>query len=146
MQIQVKPKEEKKPYLPEEASVKVSEHADNFIYNLKKQIKKISSQIDRPPVIVCPCDAQVFGHWWYEGPQFLEKVIRNIYKDEMDIIPVSADSYLEQYPDNQKLTLSFSSWGNNGYAGVWLNGSNDWIYRHIHSLIEKMGGTCKKIP
>ena len=141
-----KPKEEKKPYSPDDARIKIEEHAENFIYNLKKQIKKISSHIDRPPVVVCPVDAQVFGHWWYEGPLWLEKVIRTVHGEDIGIEPVTAESYLEKYPENQKLDLSFSSWGNNGYARVWLNGSNDWIYRHLHSLVDKMAELVRRFP
>jgi 1,4-alpha-glucan branching enzyme len=31
-----------------------------------------------------------------------------------------------------------SSWGWKGYSEVWLEGSNDWIYRHIHKAQERM--------
>ena len=31
-----------------------------------------------------------------------------------------------------------SSWGDKGYYEVWLNGSNDWIYRHLHAAERRM--------
>jgi 1,4-alpha-glucan branching enzyme len=31
-----------------------------------------------------------------------------------------------------------SSWGHKGYCEVWLNNSNDYIYRHLHKAVERM--------
>ncbi len=141
-----KPKEEKKPYDLAEAEIKINEHAENFIYNQLKHIKKLSRHMDRPPVITCLCDAQIFGHWWYEGTSWLEKVLRLAAKKGDEIKTVSAEDYIEKWPASQKHDLSFSSWGNNGYARIWCSGSNDWIYRHIHTVIEKMAELVKRFP
>ena len=46
--------------------------------------------------------------------------------------------YLREYPVNQVSTPSMSSWGYKGYSEVWLEGSNDWIYRHLHSCADRM--------
>ncbi|MCM8763723.1 MAG: DUF1957 domain-containing protein, partial [Candidatus Omnitrophica bacterium] len=51
--------------------------------------------------------------------------------------------YLEIYPKNQVLTPSMSSWGWKGYSEVWLEGSNDWIYRHLHKAAERMAELAK---
>ena len=37
-----------------------------------------------------------------------------------------------------------SSWGNRGYAEVWLDGSNDWVYRHLHKAAERMSKLAEK--
>lgn len=141
-----KPKEEKKPYDPAEAAAKVNEHAENFIYNLMKHIKKLSRHMDRPPVINCLLDAQILGHWWHEGPLWLEKVLRLAAEKKDKLSVISADEYLELHPENEKHKLSFSSWGNNGYARIWCSGSNDWVYRHVHTLIEKMAELVQRFP
>ncbi|MFP4267105.1 MAG: 1,4-alpha-glucan branching protein domain-containing protein [Spirochaetaceae bacterium] len=64
--------------------------------------------------------------------------------EDLDLITPS--EYLKQYPSAQKGTPSFSSWGNKGYAEVWLSGKNDWIYRHIHKAIERMVELVDRYP
>ena len=43
--------------------------------------------------------------------------------------------YLERHPNLQSSQPTMSSWGYKGYAEVWLEGSNDWIYRHLHEAL-----------
>ena len=135
----------KKVYDPEKAKAVVKEHAENYIYNLKKRVKKLLRYTDRPPVIVCPYDVQVFGHWWLEGIEWLENVMR-ILSDDMDLSLIHPDEYLYSFKTQEKISLSFSSCGNGGYSGDLLNGSNDWIYRHIFGITDKMTELANRFP
>ena len=54
--------------------------------------------------------------------------------------------YLAAYPENQTTQPAFASWGDKGYGQVWLDGSNDWIYRHTHKLIERMQELVERFP
>jgi 1,4-alpha-glucan branching enzyme len=94
--------------------------------------------MDRRPIVVAPYDAELFGHWWFEGPQWIEFLVRKIAagKDALGLITPS--DYLAKYPVNQVCTPSMSSWGYKGYSEHWLDGSNDWLYRHLHHAIENM--------
>ena len=129
---------DKQPYDPHRAWEKAAEHAGNFMFNREKQVEFLSSRLDRKPVIVSPYDAELFGHWWFEGPQFLEHLIRKIHYDSKTIKMITAPEYLREYRKNQVLTPSFSSWGYKGYSEVWLDGGNDWIYRHLHEASWRM--------
>jgi 1,4-alpha-glucan branching enzyme len=91
--------------------------------------------MDRKPLIVSPYDTELFGHWWFEGPDFLLNVFREINRSDV-IKPITPSEYLNEYPTNQILDLNPSSWGDKGYYEVWLNGENDWIYRHILNMGE----------
>ena len=137
--------DKKRPYDPEKANAKVKEHAENFVYNRKKQLKKFEGLMDRPPYIIAPFDAELFGHWWFEGIQWLEQVIRQVHKCE-SISLKTAQDYQKKYKAAQHGRPSFSSWGNEGYADVWLDGKNDWIYRHIHKAIERMSELVARYP
>ena len=136
----------KRPYQPEVATRKAEEHAENFLYNRQKQIDKLSRIMDRPPMITSPFDAELFGHWWFEGPQWLEFLLRKLNQSLVDIELITPSDYLKVFSDNQYATPSFSSWGNKGYAEVWLDGSNDWVYRHTHKLIERMRELVQRYP
>jgi 1,4-alpha-glucan branching enzyme len=130
--------EKKEPYVREAALRKAEIHAGNFMFNREKQIEYLASLMDRPPIIVAPYDAELFGHWWYEGPEWLDFLIRKIAKEQKIYTTCTASDYLAEHPKNQICTPSFSSWGYKGYSEVWLDGSNDWIYKHLNKISERM--------
>jgi 1,4-alpha-glucan branching enzyme len=122
----------KEPYVPSWAREKAALHAGNFMFNRELQTKYLNTLMDRPPIIVAPYDAELFGHWWYEGPQWLEYLIRKIAYDQDTLELITPSDYLERFPGNQVARPCTSSWGNKGYHEVWLCQANDWIYRHLH--------------
>ncbi|MDN3513665.1 MAG: DUF1957 domain-containing protein [Candidatus Brocadia sp.] len=128
----------KEPYLPDKALDKAAEHAGNFMFNREKQVEYLSTVMDRKPIVVAPYDAELFGHWWFEGPDWINFLFRKIAFDQKAISLITPMEYLEMYPVNQVSTPSLSSWGYKGYNEYWLNGSNDWIYRHLHKAAERM--------
>jgi len=130
--------DEKEPYDPHRAMEKAAEHAGNFMFNREKQVEFLHGFMNRRPIIVSPYDAELYGHWWFEGPDWLNFLIRKIHFDQKTIKLITPSEYLKIYPRNQVLTPSFSSWGWKGYSEVWLEGSNDWIYRHLHKTVERM--------
>jgi len=134
----------KEPYVPEWALDKAASHASNFMFNREKQIDYLSSIFDRKPIIVAPYDAELFGHWWFEGVQWLNFLIRKTRYDQNTFQLTTPSRYLSLYPKNQVITPAPSSWGWKGYYEVWLNGSNDWIYPHLHRAQEKMVEAVKQ--
>jgi len=137
---------EKHPYIERDAREAAASNAGNFMFNRQKQAEWLSRFMDRPPIIVSPYDAELFGHWWYEGPMFLDYLFRKIHYDQKDICCITPTEYLERHPTNQIATPSLSSWGYKGYCEVWLEGSNDWIYRHLHKGGERMIELANRFP
>ncbi len=132
------PNNDKSPYVPDWARDKAGEHAANFMFNRQRQIEYLFDWMQKKPIIVSPYDAELFGHWWFEGPMWLEFLIRKIYFDQDTIRLITPSEYLAENPRNQVLTPSMSSWGWKGYNEVWLQGTNDWIYRHLHQASDEM--------
>ena len=92
------PGNHKEPYNPRRALDKAAEHAGNFMFNREKQVEYLASKMDRRPIIVAPYDAELFGHWWFEGPAWLDFLIRKIAYDQ-DVIKLTTPSrYLTEYP------------------------------------------------
>ena len=135
--------EEKQPYIPNKASEKATEHAGNFMFNREKQIEYLYGLLHKKPIIVSPYDTELFGHWWYEGPLWLDFLIRKICFDQKTIRLITPSEYLADNPRNQIVTPSLSSWGWKGYNEMWLQGPNDWIYRHLHTASERMTELAK---
>ncbi len=119
-------------YQPEQALAKVRLHALDFIRRRQRQLEALSHEMNRMPIIIAPYDAELFGHWWFEGPQWLENVLRLAAENRHALQLVTCGEYLEQYPRQQQAVPSASSWGQDGYSSYWINESNNWIYPLIH--------------
>ncbi|MCY3023944.1 MAG: DUF1957 domain-containing protein [Planctomycetota bacterium] len=129
---------DKQPYAPRKATAKAASHAGNFMFNRQHQAKWLRKVLGTEPCIVAPYDAELFGHWWFEGPQFLNFLLRKIAYDQDELGLTTPSRFLEKFRRHQVLEPSASSWGDKGYYEVWLNGSNDWIYRHLHAAELRM--------
>ena len=139
--------DQKLPYDPAAARRRAGEHARNFMFNRERQIEYLASRMGgRKPVVVAPYDAELYGHWWFEGPQFLDSLIRGVARDQRTFQLVSPSDDLREQPENQVATPPLSSWGSGGYAHMWLDGSNDWIYRHLHNCARHMVALARDFP
>ncbi len=134
------PTDQKEPYNEEAALHKTRLHARHFVNSRKEQSSSLQEMMGRPPIITCPYDAELYGHWWYEGPEFLKAVFYETAARNFPIEPVTPIGFLERHPDNPNATPSLSSWGHKGYCEYWLEECNDWIYRHLHKAAERMTG------
>jgi 1,4-alpha-glucan branching enzyme len=137
---------EKEPYVPEWAQERAAMHAGNFRNNRQAQAAHLSHTLGRPPIIVAPYDAELFGHWWFEGPHFLYYLFQQLHYDQNQIQPISPIDYLEMYPNNQQQTPSASSWGAEGYNRVWINRQTDWMYLHQQVAESRMVEMAERHP
>jgi len=128
----------KEIYNPKKAQIKAHKHAQDFINKCQQQITALNISMDRPPIIVAPYDAELFGHWWFEGPQWLEWVLRLSSKSSKYMQTISCSDYLEHQSSHQIATPSASTWGDQGYYSYWLNETNNWIYPLLHKAEEEM--------
>jgi len=96
------------------------------------------------PIVVAPYDAELFGHWWFEGPRFIDYVLRQVACDRDNYVLTTPGEYLRNHPTQQVAQPPMSSWGEEGYAKVWLNESNDWIYPHLDAMAERMSGLAHR--
>ncbi len=140
------PTDRKEPYISWVALNKAASHAEDFLSSRQRQIERLKGQVSRKPIVVAPYDAELFGHWWFEGPEWLNFLFRKIAGGQQSIRLTHPAEYLSEYPVNQVGMPSASSWGYRGYSDVWLNGSNDWIYRHIHAAADRMEELAGQFP
>ncbi|NDD65956.1 MAG: DUF1957 domain-containing protein, partial [Acidobacteria bacterium] len=140
------PLHEKSPYVPEWAEGKAALHAGNFLDNRRRQASHLRPHLGREPLILAPYDAELFGHWWFEGPRFLDHLFRKLHFDQNEIEPISPIDYLQLFPENQRQTPSFSSWGAEGYNRVWINGQTEWLYLHQHAAERRMVELAGRFP
>lgn len=137
---------DKQPYRRLDALRTADEHAADFLEKRLRQVGELAPLMDRPPVLVAPFDAELFGHWWYEGPEWLNFLIRKIAFEQDEIRMATPSEYLERHPHNQRAEPSFSSWGDGGFSSMWIHESNDWIYRHLSRMEERMAAAARSRP
>ena len=120
--------------------------AGHFMDCRTKQIDHLASYMNVPPIITCPYDAELYGHWWYEGPYWLYILFKKIYYDECNFKLITPSEYIDMYPQMQVSTPCRSSWGANGYSEVWLNQTNDYAHRHLHKAGDRMCELASMFP
>jgi 1,4-alpha-glucan branching enzyme len=118
-------------YDPAAAQAQARRHAGDFVRSRLQALGR-SRLRDRPPLFTAPYDAELFGHWWFEGPHWVEQVAREAVADGR-IELIAASDYLERHPLLPKAEPSPSSWGEGGYNRFWIGGSNAWLYPHLHA-------------
>ncbi|MEY2466825.1 MAG: 1,4-alpha-glucan branching enzyme [Verrucomicrobiota bacterium] len=137
---------EKLPYDRNAALHTAANHAGHFLNARIEQIQQLAGILDRPPLVLSPYDAELFGHWWYEGPEFLDYFVRKAYYDQKVFSLLTPEEYLKKHPSNQIAKPSASSWGEEGYWRVWLNETNEWIYPHLNIAQERMTELARRFP
>jgi 1,4-alpha-glucan branching enzyme len=135
---------EKLPYDRNAALQRAADHAQHFLNARVGQVQHLAGIMGRPPILISPYDAELFGHWWYEGAEFLDYLVRKAYHDQKTFTLTTPNEYLRRYPTQQVATPSASTWGEEGYLRVWLNETNEWIYPHLHAAQERMTKLAQK--
>lgn len=127
----------KEPYSPEMAEERVREHAGHFVGMVHDLLEAQPRPYGRRPVICAPFDAELFGHWWHEGPAWLEQVIRWMHEDPQ-VQAMSGGQYLADTVPAAAITLPEGSWGAGGGHHVWLNERTVWSWRRIYQAERRM--------
>jgi 1,4-alpha-glucan branching enzyme len=125
-------------YHPGRAMVMAHEHARHFFSSHENDSLTISQKMDRPPLFIAPYDAELFGHWWYEGPDWLNFLMREFAANKDSLSMITPSEYLEKFPVNQVAQPAASSWGWKGYNETWLGGNNTWIYAPLYKAARSM--------
>lgn len=124
----------------------VEQQAGHFFDSRCAQINYLADKTKNPPIIVCPYDAELYGHWWYEGPNWLYTLAKKIYYDDCNFALITPSEYIDKYPEMQVATPCRSSWGAKGYSEVWLNPTNDYVHKHLHTAGDRMCEMASEFP
>ncbi len=128
----------KEYYNPKEAQRCIEQDAKDFVSQCQRKIDRISPAMDRLPMIITPFDTELFGHWWFEGPSWLESVLRLASQHDNNFKTISCTDYITQQKQHQTAVPAASSWGYEGYSSYWINEKNDWIYPFLYQAAEEM--------
>ena len=149
------PLSDKDPYYPDDIPAKLHAHARHFVDTVRRTLWDYNRATGRRGTVVASFDAELFGHWWFEGVRFLRDVILSVGADDGVRLSTAAE-VLESDPPDKVARLPEGSWGENGDHTVWANERVKWIWeteyrsegeflRLLHNLSWKQGGETKSL-
>jgi 1,4-alpha-glucan branching enzyme len=118
---------DKDPYYPDDIPGTLFKHAQHFANVVKDTLREYRNRTGRRGVVVAPFDAELFGHWWFEGPQFLRDVIFTLANDPEVTLRTAEEALYHHAPD-KVMRMPEGSWGEKGNHSVWINERNRWYW------------------
>jgi 1,4-alpha-glucan branching enzyme len=136
------PGDHKEPYRRDESLRTADRHAADFVARRRAQAEELGPSLGRGPLIVAMFDAELFGHWWFEGPEWIEGVLRRLRRHGIRLVTGSDE--LAERPEGQVAQPAASSWGAGGFYEVWLNSRNDWIQPPLEDAGRRMAALAAR--
>lgn len=127
----------KQPYDPWKAFENIEAHAKDFVQLVKGTLAHYKGLADRTGTLVAMYDTELFGHWWWEGPEFLYEVARHMAADP-DLKMVTGGDVLDEEPPRHHIHLPEGSWGEGGYHHIWINPDNVWTWERLYPAERKL--------
>lgn len=125
---------DKLPYWPEVAENKIREHAGHFATLLGAIARE-----QHPwgtTLITAPFDTELFGHWWFEGPDFLAALYRDLRHQPL-IRPTTAGWHLHDNPDAPAIPVAPGSWGAHSDWSTWVGAPVAYMWRRLWPLEDR---------
>ncbi len=136
---------QKREYHPDDVDGKIHEHAHHFCNVVKGKLQEHSSRTGRHGVITASFDAELFGHWWFEGPRFLRDVLLTLNADP-DVDVLTAQMLEERHPPDKVVSLPEGSWGEGGDHRVWANPKVNWMWEIEYRCEAMFGKLTFELP
>jgi 1,4-alpha-glucan branching enzyme len=124
------PQEEKAWYDPAAAAACARTHARDFV-------SRLAAAPEETGIWFAPFDAELFGHWWFEGPLWLEEVFRQL-AGEKTVAPETATAAAEGWTAPPAARPAASSWGQAGDYSYWVNRDTAWLYPQLHAAARRL--------
>ncbi len=128
---------DKTVYHHETALKRIEENSAHFAGKAEEILTGYHTESGRKGVLVAPYDAELFGHWWFEGPLFLKEVLRHAYKSDKIELTFLGE-HLDRCQPTQVVSLPEGSWGQGNHHYIWLNRNTEWTWKHIYECEAKM--------
>ncbi len=127
----------KQPYDPWRAYENIQSHAEDFVQLVKATLANYKGQANRNGTLVAMYDTELFGHWWFEGPEFLFELGRAMHADG-EVISSSGGDVVDQETPRHLIHLPEGSWGEGGYHHIWINPDNVWTWDLLYPAQKRM--------
>ena len=118
-------------YHPDWVWDKLDLQVNHFIHQIENTSNYYKNLTGKDGTICLPFDTELFGHWWFEGPEFIRKLCQGLnHSPYVKMATASEQLYLRK--PTEVISLPEGSWGENNNHDVWSNGSNSWTWQYIY--------------
>lgn len=124
-------------YHPDWAQYKVGEHSRHFAWLASDLLTQHHAETGQFGIIASNYDTELFGHWWFEGVDWIREVLRLLAESD-GVQLMTASEYLEAHPPEEVLALPEGSWGMGGGHWTWDNPETRWMWEPIHEAEARM--------
>jgi len=107
-------------YDRERASARAREHAADFVARTIVRLREAGGGLPGGGLAVFAVDTELFGHWWYEGVEWLGAVVQECARQGLELLRL--DDALERLEPAAWGDLAGpepSSWGRHGDLSTW---------------------------
>jgi len=134
-------------YDPVLAMSKINENSDHYVNVLYHRLNDYKQSTGKEGLVMVSFDTELFGHWWFEGVEFIKQVIMKLNQHQNGVIKrQTASEYLDENPPTSAAALPESSWGQGGHFWVWQNHQTEWMWPIIHSAEKRISKIVAKYP
>ncbi len=132
---------EKLPYDRNVGRARAHVHARHFA----RLLEEIAGDHEGDPVdvIAIPFDTELFGHWWFEGPDFLRDLYRALAEHSIPL-PAAASAHLAAVPPRHRLQIAEGSWGEAGDFRMWLNPRTLWTWERLWEIERRFWSVARR--
>ncbi|MEU4803626.1 glycoside hydrolase family 57 protein [Actinosynnema sp. NPDC023587] len=109
--------QDKEPYSPEAAAEVVRRDAADFVDVVVRRLRELRERHGKPSLVVAAYDTELYGHWWHEGPAWLEAVLRAL--PEAGVHVTTLRGAVEAGHVGTPVEIPPSSWGAGKDWHVW---------------------------
>tara|TARA_B100002051_G_scaffold276664_1_gene326602 strand:+ start:2741 stop:4324 length:1584 start_codon:yes stop_codon:yes gene_type:complete len=134
--------DQKQPYAPDIAAERIRQHAQHYLRGRRQQLEQLAATMQINPLLVAPFDAELFGHWWFEGPAFLNELFKQGPTEGIQFTRLR--DVLQTAGQLQLCDPCPSSWGQGGFHNYWLNETNAWVVSEWDRAGEAMVRRCSR--
>ncbi|MGD0574463.1 MAG: 1,4-alpha-glucan branching protein domain-containing protein [Anaerolineales bacterium] len=128
---------QKEVYEPEKAQQRVQEHADHFAHLVENLLADFHRESGRVGILAANYDTELFGHWWFEGMDWVREVLQRLANSSQVELTTSSE-FLTRHPPQERVNLPETSWGAGGGHFTWDNADTHWMWEPIHQAEEQM--------
>ena len=111
--------------------------ARDFVELVREELIDHAYATGKPGIVAAPFDTELFGHWWFEGPRFIEQVLRNLSLDPDIVLTNCAEAIDRVGSERTTIALPEGSWGEGGHHYVWANNQVAWMWDTIYPMEDR---------
>ncbi len=128
---------DKQIYNPRYVPGRIQENAAHFAGIVRSTLGDYFTAHKHPGIVTSPYDTELFGHWWFEGPEFIYRVIKEL-AGSPDVELMTLTESHDKYPPRKVVSIPEGSWGEGGFHWIWFNDWTKWTWKHIYEAEREM--------